>query len=312
MKRVLVGGPLVGSALEHLAAIAEVIAPADPIGWTREELLARVPDADALIALPSQRIDRELLDRAPLLCIVANHAVGVDNIDLVACRERGLPVTNTPKVLTEATADLTFALILDACRRVTEGDRAVRAGLWRGWGPTVHLGRRVHGATLGIIGFGRIGRAVAERARGFSMKVLYASPRPAEHAAEHVSLEDLLARADIITLHAPLNDSTRGLLSRARLESIKRGAILVNTARGALIDEAALIDLLASGHLAAAALDVYTNEPALNPALLTAPNLTLAPHIGSADHETRAAMAALACDSVRAALTGQPIPNRVG
>lgn len=315
MKRLVCGGPLVGSALELFSGVAELVVGDDPIGFTRSELLERLPDADALIALPSQRIDRELLERAPRLCVVANHAVGTDNVDLEACRERGVAVSNTPGVLTEATADLAFALILDACRRVTEGDREVRAGHWRGWGPTLHLGKRVHGATLGIVGFGRIGRAVAERAKGFAMQILYASPRRIEHAiehpAEHVSLDDLMARADIVTLHAPLNDATRGLLSRARLSGTKRGAIVINTARGALLDERALADLLTSGHLAAAALDVYVNEPAIDPALLAAPNLTLAPHIGSADPQTRAAMATLACESALAALTGRPIPNRV-
>lgn len=305
MKRVLCGGPLVGGALAELSSIAEVIVPEDPIGWTREQLLARIGDVDALIALPSQRIDRALLDVAPRLKIVANHAVGVDNVDLEVCRARALPVTNTPGVLTEATADLTFALILDACRRVTEGDREVRAGQWRGWGPTVHIGKRVHGATLGIIGFGRIGRAVAARAEGFAMTVLHTS------RSGGISLDELLARADIVSLHAPLDDSTRGLLSRERLALLQPGAIVINTARGALLDEQALAELLISGHLGGAGLDVYNGEPNVHPALLAAPRLVLAPHIGSADEETRSAMAALACASVEAALNDQEIPNRV-
>lgn len=303
--KVLAGGPMVGGALERVRSIAEVIETDDPIGWSRQELLARVGSVDALIALPSQRVDEELLARASLR-IVANHAVGVDNVDLAACRARNIPVTNTPGVLTEATADLAFALILDACRRVTEGDRDVRAGRFRGWGPTLHLGRRVHGATLGIVGCGRIGRAVAERARGFSMEILSTTSRstPAE-------LDALLRRADIVTLHAPLNDSTRGLLSRARMQAMKPGAVVINTARGPLVDELALAELLTDGHLGGAGLDVYDGEPRIHPALLAAPRLVLAPHIGSADEPARTAMARLACDSVLAALRGEPIPNRV-
>ncbi len=304
--RVLSGGPLVSGALERVRAIAEVIETDDPIGWSREELLARVSDVDALIALPSQRIDEELLSRAPSLRVVANHAVGVDNVDLAACRARGLPVTNTPGVLTEATADLAFALILDACRRVSEGDRDVRAGRFRGWGPRLHLGRRVYGATLGIVGFGRIGRAVAERARGFAMEILHSTSRSTPQ-----ELDTLLRRADIVSLHAPLNDSTRGLLSRARMESMKPGAVVINTARGPLLDEVALAELLTAGHLGGAGLDVYEGEPRIHPALLAAPHLVLAPHIGSADEPTRAAMAELACASVIAALRGEAIPNRV-
>lgn len=313
MNRVLVGAPLVGSALERVRAIAEVDVPEDPIGWTRAELLARIPSADAFLAMPSQRVDVELLDRAPKLLLVANHAVGIDNVDLEACRARGVVVTNTPGVLTEATADLAFGLILDACRRITEGDRVLRAGGFRGWGPTVHLGARVHGAVLGIVGLGRIGRAVAQRARGFEMTVLYASPRPARDTpfAEHVALDELVRRADVVSLHAPLRSDTRGLFSRERLRSMKPGAVLVNTARGALVDEEALADALRDGHLAAAGLDVYVDEPRVSPALLAAPNVVLAPHIGSADPETRVAMATLACDAVVAVLEGRAPVHRV-
>lgn len=313
MNQVLVGAPLVGDSLDRVRAIATVDVPKDPIGWTRAELLARIPSADVFLAMPSQRVDAELLDRAPKLRLVANHAVGVDNVDLDACRARGIVVTNTPGVLTEATADLAFGLILDACRRITDGDRLLRAGGFRGWGPTVHLGTRVHGAVLGIVGFGRIGRAVARRAQGFDMRVLYTSPRPAEDApwATHVALDELVERADIVSLHAPLRPDTRGLFSRERLRSMKRGAVLVNTARGALVDEPALAEALIDGHLAAAGLDVYVDEPRVSPALLAAPNLVLAPHIGSADPETRVAMATLACDAVMAVLEGRAPVHRV-
>lgn len=312
MTRVLVGGPLASDALDDVRAIAEVDVAGDDIGYPRAELLERIADADAFIALPSQRVDDELLARATRLRIVANHAVGIDNIDLAACRARNIPVTNTPGVLTEATADLAFGLILDACRRITEGDRDVRAGRFHGWGPRVHLGLRVSGATLGIVGYGRIGRAVAARARGFSMRVLYTSPRDmGDPEATRVDLETLLASADVVSLHAPLTEQTRGLLSRERIRSMKEGAVLVNTARGALVDEDALAEALTSGRLAGAGLDVYVGEPRINPALLAAPRVVLAPHIGSADHQARRAMGDLACASVIAALTGQPIPNRV-
>ena len=305
--RVLIGAPLASDAVDKVRAIAETIIPADDIGWSRAELLERVGEVDALISLPSQRIDEELLARAPRLRIVANHAVGVDNVELAACRARGLPVTNTPGVLTEATADLAFGLILDACRRISEGDRDVRAGRFHGWGPRVHLGMRVHGATLGIVGYGRIGRAVAERARGFAMRVLYTSP----HAEGSTELDELLAESDIVSLHAPLTEHTRGLLSRERLSRMKRGAVLINTARGPLVDEHALAELLVAGHLGGAGLDVYVGEPNIDPVLLAAPRLVLAPHIGSADVLARKAMGDLACEAVIAALTGAEIPNRV-
>jgi len=307
MTRVLIGAPLATDSLREVEELAETIVPRDDIGWSRAELLEKIADADAYIALPSQLVDEELLSRALRLRIVANHAVGIDNIDLDACRARRLPVTNTPGVLTEATADLAFGLILDACRRISEGDRNVRAGHFRGWGPRVHLGMRVHGATLGIIGYGRIGRAVAERARGFAMRVLHTS----RSSPDSVPLDNLLAESDIVSIHAPLTDETLGLVSRERLRAMKRGAILINTARGPLVDELALAELLTEGHLGGAGLDVYVGEPNIHPALLAAPRLVLAPHIGSADHETRRAMGDLACASVIAALTGAPIPNRV-
>jgi len=304
MTRVLIGAPLATDSLREVEELAETIVPRDDIGWSRAELLEKIADADAYIALPSQLVDEELLSRALRLRIVANHAVGIDNIDLDACRARRLPVTNTPGVLTEATADLAFGLILDACRRITEGDRDVRAGRFRGWGPRVHLGVRVHGATLGIVGYGRIGRAVAERARGFAMRVLHTSSQEGD-------LDALLAESDVVTLHAPLTDATRGLLSRERMRKMKRGAVLINTARGPLVDEVALAELLVEGHLGGAGLDVYVGEPNIHPALLGAPRLVLAPHIGSADTQARKAMGDLACASVIAALTGKEIPNRV-
>lgn len=310
LPRVLIAAPLVGEHDRALAAIADLDRANEPLA--RDELLARAETAVAIVAIPGQRVDAELLEHAPSLRLVSNHAVGLDNVDLEACRARGVMVTNTPGVLTEATADLAFGLVIDACRRISEGDRQVRAGQWKGWTPTHHLGRRVHGATLGIVGFGRIGRAVARRARGFDMRVLYASPHAVEgEPATRVELDRLLEESDVVSLHAPLNERTRGLLSRQRLERMKRGAILVNTARGPLVDERALAELLVGGHLGGAALDVFVGEPAIDPVLLAAPRLVLSPHIGSADTIARDAMAALACDAVRAFLVGEAPKNRV-
>jgi glyoxylate reductase len=317
--RIVVGAPLVGDAVGRLTASTEDRAEIAilPAHAGREDFVAAVRDAAALVAMPTQRIDASLLAHAADLRIVANHAVGVDNVDLEAARARGIVVTNTPGVLTEATADLAFGLILDACRRITEGDRRVRAGAWRGWTPAEDLGRRVHGATLGIVGFGRIGRAVTRRARGFAMKILYTSRTPATPAVEAElgatfrPLDTLLQESDVVSLHAPATAATRGLLDRRRLAAMRPGAILVNTARGALVDETALAELLHEGHLAGAALDVYDGEPRIAKALLEAPRLVLAPHIGSAESETRAAMADLACGAILTWLEGRAIDPEI-
>jgi glyoxylate reductase len=315
--KVLIGAPLVGEHVEALAALADVDQVEQESGLDREALLRRVADKQGLLSLLTYRIDAELLAAAPELRVVANHAVGFDNVDLDACRARNVVVTNTPGVLTEATADLTFGLILDACRRVTEGDRLVRNHGFPRWSAHLLLGRRAFGSMLGIVGLGRIGQAVARRARGFGMRVLYASPRRAHPDVEralgatHLELDALLAQADIVTLHARLDESTRGLLSRERLSSMKRGAILVNTARGPLVDEHALGELLRSGHLGGAGLDVYQREPEIDALLLATENVVLAPHIGSADRETRDAMARLACEGLRDVLLGRTPAHRV-
>ncbi|APR86839.1 D-3-phosphoglycerate dehydrogenase [Minicystis rosea] len=311
MGNVLVSAPLPGPAIDLMRAEHHVDVGADPIGLGREGIVARIADRDALVTLVTDRIDEAVLAAAPRLRVVANCGVGVDNIDLEACRRRGVAVTNTPDVLTEATADATLALMLDACRRITEGDRAVRAGHWRGWAPTEWIGARVTGAALGIIGLGRIGRAVAARARGFSMRVLYAQPRRAADdderalSARHVSLDELLASSDIVVLTCRLDDTTRNLLSRDRIARLKPGAVVVNTARGACIDEVALADALRTGHVAAAGLDVFVGEPRVAPILLELPNVVLTPHLGSADRPTREAMARICADAVLAVLAGR-------
>ncbi|HEY8074012.1 MAG TPA: D-glycerate dehydrogenase, partial [Labilithrix sp.] len=251
--------------------------------------------------------------RAPKLRVVANVAVGVDNVDLAACRARSVGVTNTPDVLSEATGVLAFGLLLAAARRIVEGDRLLRAGRFTGWTPTFLLGARVHGATLGIVGLGRIGRAVARRARGFGLHVLYMQEKPLEPPIERAlgatfvaSLDEMLAHADFVSVHCPLTPETRGLFSAERLARMKPGSVLVNTARGPIVDEAALALALEHGPLAAAALDVYENEPAVHPALLARENVVLAPHIGSADRVTREAMATTAIANAVAVLAGAP------
>lgn len=278
---------------------------------TRDELLAAVRDTDALLCMLTDRIDAEVFDAAPALSIVANFAVGFDNVDVAEATRRGIVVTNTPDVLTEATADLTWALLLAAARRVGEGDRLVRAGSWSGWSPTQLLGAPVHGTTLGIVGLGRIGTAVARRARGFDMDVCYTSRRrhesaEAETGARHVPLDELLRISDVVSLHAPLDDTTRHLIDEAALAAMKPTAVLVNTARGALVDEEALVRALRSGAIAAAGLDVFEREPQLSAGLSELPNVVLAPHIGSATTQARAAMVKLCCDNIIGVLAGRP------
>ena len=265
----------------------------------RAELLSLVRTASALVAMLSERIDDELLDCAPLLRIVANHAVGYDNVDVEACTRRGIWVTNTPDVLTEATADLTWALLLAVARRLREGEALVRQGRFTGWTPTLLLGRELRGATLGIIGYGRIGRAVARRAEGFGMRVLWTS------RTGGVELDELLRESDVVSLHAPSTPGMPHLIGAAELLRMKRGAILLNTARGALLDEAALVRALETGHLGGAGLDVFEREPQVHPGLPGRDDVVLLPHLGSATQETRAQMAALALADVQRVLRGE-------
>ena len=278
----------------------------DPAG-----LRARVAGADALVADPTVRVDAELLDAAgESLKVVANFAVGYDNIDAAACHERGVVVTNTPDVLTNATAELAVALMLAAARRIGEAERVVRAGQWRGWEPGQLLGRELAGSVVGIVGLGRIGTRVAELLRGFDVTLLSTtrSPHPDEEerlGAERVPLEELLARADFVTLHVPLTPETRHLIDDRALHRMKPGAVLVNTSRGGLVDSAALARALAEGPLFAAGLDVYEREPEVPPELTALENVVLAPHIGSATSAARAGMARLAAENVIAVLEGR-------
>lgn len=267
-------------------------------GWPREELLARAAGAAAIVSQLTDRIDRELIEAAPSLRIIANVAVGYDNIDRAAARERGVIVTNTPDVLTNAVAEFTWALILAVTRRVAEGDRAVRRGTWQGWALDFMPGMELAGKQLGIVGRGRIGRAVADKAQAFGMRVKF--------ARHDVSLDELLVTSDVISIHVPLTEGTHHLIDRKALVRMKRSAYLVNTSRGPVVDEEALAWALGEGLLAGAALDVYEKEPAVHPDLLKYENVILAPHIGSATRETRTAMAELAVRNVIEVLGGRP------
>jgi glyoxylate reductase len=266
---------------------------------------ADVEGVDALLCLLTDRIDAALLERGDRLKAVANMAVGVDNIDLEAAARLGITVTNTPDVLTDATADLAFALMLAAARRLSWGDRLVRSGGFRGWEPLLGLGFEVTGRTLGIVGAGRIGRAVAERATGFRMDVLLCD------LTFGVPLDDLLERSDFVSLHCPLTPETRHLIAEAELRRMRPHAVLVNTARGPIVDERALVQALQEGWIGAAGLDVFEEEPRLAPGLVELPNVVLAPHIGSATFTTRGRMAEIAARNVVAVLRGEPTPNAI-
>lgn len=274
-------------------------------------------DVEALVPLVSQPVTAETMDGLPALRVIANYGVGYDNIDLEAARSRGIVVTNTPGVLTDATADLAMALLLAAARRLREGLDLALSGKWEGWRPTELLGMGLQGRALGILGAGRIGVATAKRAAAFGMEVLYwsrsSSPELEAGAGGRrvEDLEELLSVSDVVSVHLPLTPETQGLLDSGRLTAMKRGAILVNTARGAVVDERALEESLRSGHLAAAGIDVFENEPEIPSGLRALPNCFVLPHLGSATREARQAMWDLAAKNARAALAGEEPPNRV-
>lgn len=279
----------------------------------RAELPAALRDAEVLVVTYLDRVDAPLLEGAPRLRHLASYGIGVNHLDLGACRARGLCVTNTPDVVTAATADHAWALLLAAARRVAEGDRVIRAGGWTSVDPGWMLGTEVSGKTLGLVGFGRIGQAVAQRAAGFGMRLLYAAPREAGFpGAQRVELDALLEASDLVSLHVPLTPATDGLIDRARLARMKPGAILVNTARGQVVDDAALAEALASGRLAAAGLDVFREEPRVPEAFLRLPNVVLTPHLGSGTRETRTAMTRMVLDEVARVAAGEaprhPVP----
>ncbi len=284
---------------------------------SREELAHGLQDADAAICLLTDNVDDRLLAAAPRLRILANYAVGYNNIDLAAAARRHIVVTNTPDVLTDATADLTWALMLAVARRVTEGDALVRRGAWTGWAPTQLLGTDVSGAVLGIVGLGRIGQAVARRAVGFGMPVRYASRQgqssPGIPPEWHLrTLPELLREADFLSLHVPLSAETRHLIGAKELAAMKPSAFLINTSRGPVVDEAALVAALRSRTIAGAGLDVFEQEPAIHPGLRELPQVVLLPHLGSATLATRIRMGMICLENIAAVLAGRTAPNRVG
>jgi glyoxylate reductase len=307
---VVVTAPLPGDALSLAEGRARVRVVKVKAG--DEEALARhLRKAEGAVVLLSHPVTARVLQACPHLRVVSNYAVGLDNVDLDAARRRGVRVTYTPDVLTEATADLAWALLLAVARRVVEGDRLVRRGRFRGWAPSLCLGMDLGGKTLGIVGMGRIGKAVARRALPFGMRILYHNRRPllpseeAALGARFEELDRLLALSDVVSLHCPLTPETRHLLSAERLAAMKKGAILLNTARGPVVDEAALVRSLREGHLLGAGLDVYEREPALTPGLADLPNVVLLPHVGSAGRETRETMARMALGDCLQVLEGR-------
>ena len=305
MARIFATRRLPGPALDRLEAEHELEVWPEQLPPGSEELMRRAPELEGLLSLLTDPVDAELIAAAPRLRAISNYAVGTDNVDLDAASERGIPVGNTPGVLTESTADLALALILGAARRLVEGDAYVRRGEWRTWEPGLLLGRDLHAATVGIVGFGRIGQAVARRLEGFGCEILHTS------RSGGTPTDELLERSDFVTLHCPLTPETRGLIDAAALERMKPTAYLVNTARGPVVNTDALTHALRAGEIAGAALDVTDPEPLPGDhPLLGAPNLLVLPHIASATHATREKMADMAVDNLLAGLAGEPMPNQ--
>lgn len=304
-------------ALDIVCAVADIEVWPEPTPPPRELLLQKVADIDGLLCLLTDRIDDELLDCAPRLKVVSQMAVGYDNIDVAACARRGIPVGHTPGVLTETTADLTFALLLATARRIVEADHYTRSGEWRTWYPMLLTGPDVHHATLGIVGMGRIGYEVAKRARGFDMHILYTDVQRNAAAeqnfgARYVDMDTLLAESDFVTVHTPLLPETRHLIGAAQFAKMKPTAVFINTSRGPVVDQKALYEALKNKQIAAAGLDVYEVEPLpLEDPLLTLDNAVLLPHIGSASVATRIKMAVLAAENLVAGLHGRPLPHQV-
>jgi glyoxylate reductase len=312
--KVLATRPLFPAAQEILNAACEAEYWTKPERISKDELFRRVNDKEGLVCLLTEKVNLELLNAAPKLRIASNVAVGFDNIDVAACTKRGVVATNTPGVLDETTADFAWTLMMAVARRLVEGEALARSGNWTGWDLDQLVGTDVWGKTLGIVGFGRIGRAMARRAIGFQMKVIYADAVQAPGAveqelkAEYRGMNSLLAESDFVSVHVPLLPETRGMFDAARFSKMKPTACLINTSRGAVVDEAALVHALESAKIAGAALDVFENEPFIHPGLKR-PNVVLAPHIASASIETRTKMACMAAENVVAMFKGQRPPN---
>ena len=313
--KALVTGNLPEQALSKLRTRHEIVVNNVDLPMSREDILANIGDKEGLLCMIADRIDEGVMERAPKLRMIANYGVGYDNIDLASATARGIWVANTPDVLTDATADLTFALILAVARRVVEGDRIARSGNFPKWGPMIFLGTEVAGKTLGIVGLGRIGKAVARRAKGFGMSILYHSRRRLAEAEEeqldasYVDMRTLLSTADFVSLHVSLNEATRRLIGAQELELMKPTSYLINVSRGPVVDEHALVEALRQKKIAGAGLDVYENEPSLAAGLADLENVVLLPHVGSATIETRTRMAEVAVINLLAGLAGETPPN---
>ena len=316
--KVIVTRELTDGVMRRMADLFDATLNREDRGLTRAELEAAVADTDILVPTITDRIDADLLAKAsPRLKLIANFGVGVDHIDLHAARERKILVTNTPGVLTEDTADMTMALILSVPRRLGEGEKLIRSGQWDGWKPSGMLGHRVNGKTLGIIGMGRIGRAVAKRAQGFGIRTIYHNRHrlpesiEAELGARFVELDVLFTQSDIVSINCPHTAETHHLVDAHRLSQMRSDAYLVNTSRGEVLDENALIEALESGRIAGAGLDVYVNEPHVDPRFLNLANTVLLPHMGSATYEGRAAMGEKVIANIRAWVDGHRPPDQV-
>jgi len=310
-KKILVTGRLPDEVMAQLAAACEMEANREDRPMEREHVLEKISDKEGLLSMITDRVDAELMDRAPGLKVISNLAVGTNNIDVAAATVRGIAVTNTPGVTTEPTADLTLGLILAVARRIVEEDRLTREGKFQYWAPMLFLGRSVARKTLGIVGFGAIGQAVAKRARGFDMRILYHQRRqldPArerEMGIEYADFGRLLRESDFVSLHVPLTDETRYLIGAKELRQMKPTAFLVNASRGPVVNEKELVDALRKGVIAGAGLDVYENEPALTLGLAELPNVVLTPHVGSGTIEDRTLMASMATENLLAGLKGE-------
>jgi len=318
MAKVVITGKIPAIAVERLRAEHEVLSWDEPVAISRDELLKRVKGADAIVSLLTEKVDAELLDAAgPQLKVVSNVAVGYNNIDVPACKERNVLVTNTPGVLTEATADIAMALILMSTRRLAEGERVIRKQEPWQWGMFYMLGSGIQGNQLGIVGMGLIGAAVARRAKAFGMNIAYTKRSPLDAAtakeldAKHMSMDELLATSDVVSLHCPYSPETHHLMNAETIGKMKKSAYLINTARGPVVDEAALADALKRNAIAGAGLDVFEHEPKVHEGLLGLDNAVLIPHLGSATVETRTAMANTAATNSLAVLAGKTVPNLV-
>jgi glyoxylate reductase len=316
-KKILVTGRLPEEIMDDLRRQFDVIANREDEPMERATILHAIEDREGLLCMLSDTIDAKLMERAPRLKVIAGMGAGFNHIDLKAATKRGIMVSNTPGANTEAAADMAFGLMLATARRIVEGDHRTRAGEFKYWAPLLFLGRMVSGKTLGLVGMGKIGQAMVQRAKGFAMRVIYFDPRrldPGRERAmciEYADLRTLLKTADFISLHVPLMPDTRHLIGKAEFALMKKTAYLINASRGPIVDEKALVDALRKGQIAGAGIDVYENEPALTPGLVEIPNAVLTPHLGSATLESRTAMAAQAALNLKEGLGGKVLPNLV-